>query len=75
MKRKLPKLPEIQPSVHPDPELTPGIGMCLFVLCFILAVCLLLCAGCSTVEGIGKDLQNGSEIGKEYMAKPSYPQR
>ncbi len=73
MKRKLPKLPEIQPSVHPDPELTPGIGMCLFVLCFILAVCLLLCAGCSTLDGMQQDIHRLTAPNE--VPAPSYPQQ
>lgn len=58
------------PKAQPQP--TGGICACLIVLLFILGLAVLLLAGCGTVQGIGQDLQQASEITREYMAQPSH---
>jgi len=61
-----------------SPNMATIIGVWMALACFLLVICM-LCAGCSTVAGLGQDLQDGSEMVKEYMGKqqasPSYPQR
>lgn len=56
----------------PTPQPTGGICACLIVLLFILGLAVLLLAGCGTVQGMGLDLQQASEITREYMAQPSH---
>lgn len=58
------------PDAQPQP--TGGICACLIVLLFILGLAVLLLAGCGTVQGMGLDLQQASEITREYMAQPSH---
>ena len=41
----------------------------LLVGLVLLGVVLAMFPGCSTVKGIGQDLQDASEVTKEYLAK------
>ncbi len=40
-----------------------------FLLTALLIVTLFLAMGCATIEGVGKDLQDGSRAAREYMAE------
>ena len=54
-----------------DPEAARCCAAPLFLLCglILLGVVLAMFPGCSTVNGIGQDLQDASEVTKEYLAK------
>lgn len=64
------KLPHVPECMKPDdPEAARCCAAPLVLLAGILALALLLAAGCGTVKGIGQDLQDASDVTREYMAR------